>query len=490
MEDAWPAPDAQVQTPRPQRSVPPAGGTEAGTRGLFGRDALYVVLLAVQMVLTALLTPITTRLLGPTGFGQATTGIAVMQLGAALLELGLVTGVQRIYRADDGGAGSRELLTCGLIGAAVLGAVVYLTGHWWAPVLGLGAFPAPIRYGVLWAAMTAITMPALALLRSRERLLWYAMATVTMSVASEVLALGLVVVVHRTASVYMFGQFIGQAAAAAIALVAARPNLRRVRLRTLKPTLWFSLSLVPVAIASFMSNSADRIVVRGDLGPVAVARYGVAVNIGGFAIIIVGMLQFTWLPRLFAIEDREERRELLGAARDALCRLIAAGGLAIASASSVILWLWVPQSFSPGRLVLVTAIVTATAVPAAESSIYVQTLILNDRPRAVAVGSALAALLNLGLNLLVVPHWGLDGSAVVSLGSMMFYALYLRRAAGSAGPAFGSATMAVSGLGVALCIATAALPPYGVWLVPRLLITAASGIACVVWLLRLLRPRP
>jgi len=74
-----------------------AGTTSAVEKGhvshLFGRDSLYMLMWAVQIICAAGLTPITTRVLGLAEFGTVTSANAVMQVLFVFAGLGLQTAV-------------------------------------------------------------------------------------------------------------------------------------------------------------------------------------------------------------------------------------------------------------------------------------------------------------------------------------------------------------------------------------------------------------
>jgi O-antigen/teichoic acid export membrane protein len=456
---------------------------------MFGRDMIYLVFWALQIVLAAALTPAMTRLMPRTAFGQAAAGIAVMQLLSCLCSFGLYTGVQRAYAGEDGEDHARRLVSLAIGLSLMIGLLAYATGRWWCPLLGLGPFPAAIRYAVLWATMSAISAPTLGLARSRDQLKGFIAASSAQSIFAQALALGLVVVVGATAANYLLGEFLGEAVTVAIGLWLARPMLPgRVHVPMLADVLRFSSALVPAAVAGFVFDASDRIVIHGDLGASALGRYAVARNIGGFAIVLLQLVSFTWMPRLFAMKDRESRRKVLATSRDGLYVLAVTFAIAIAAASPVLLLLWAPASYHPTALLLITALVAASALPYADAVIYQQVLIVDGRTRAVAVGSIGLAILNLGLNLALVPSLGIDGSAAITCFCYGVGAARWRWLAGASGPVTYARPLVIAVVGFAVCIASAAVPPHGLALVFRLLVALAAAIAFFMQLAVLVRP--
>lgn len=465
------------------------GADSAAVSGLFGRDMVYLAFWGMQIVLAAALTPATTRLMPRSAFGQAAAGVAVMQLLNCVLGFGLYTAVQRAYAAEDGEDQARRLVALAIGLALAGGTVAYATGRWWCPLFGLGPFPVAIRYAVLWAVMGAITAPTLGLLRSRDHLAGFVAASSAQSIFAQALALGLVVIVQATAASYLLGQFLGEAVTAAIALVLVRPKLPGwAHVPMLSDALRFSTALVPTAVAGFVFDASDRIVIHGDIGAGALGRYAVARNIGGFAIVLLQLVSFTWMPRLFAMKDADARRRVLATSRDGLYVLAVTFAIAIAAGSPVLLLAWAPSSYDPSTLLLITALIAASALPYADSVIYYQVLIIEGRTRAVAVAAILFALLNVGLNLALVPVLGIDGSAAITCFCYALGAIRWRWMAGAAGPATNLRPLLLALLGFAICLASAAVPPFGIALVLRLLVALAATLGFCAQLLALIRP--
>ena len=465
------------------------GSHAAAVSGMFGRDMIYLAFWAAQIILAAALTPATTRLMSKTAFGQAAAGIAVMQLLNCIFGFGLYTAVQRAYAGEDGEANARRLVSLSILLSLTTGAIAYASGPLWCPLFGLGPFPPAIRYAVLWAMMTAISAPTLGLARSRNQLKGFILASSAQSFFAQALALGLVVIVQATAANYLLGQFLGETVTACIGLSLARPKLlRRVHLPMLTDALRFSSALVPAAIAGFLFDASDRIVIHGDIGAAALGRYTVARNIGGFAITLLQLVSFTWMPRLFAMKDPESRRRVLATSRDGLYMLAVSFAIAIAAASPVLLALWAPSSYDPSRLLLITALIAASALPYADAVIYQQVLIVDGRTRSVAIGSAALAAINLGLNLALVPALGIDGSAAITCFCYTVGAMRWRYLAGASGPHTNARPLALALIGFVFCIVSAAIPTSGLALVVRLLIAAAAATAFIVQLVRLIQP--
>jgi O-antigen/teichoic acid export membrane protein len=416
--------------PPPDSPAPPVHAQTTETlKGLFGRDSLYMLLWGVQIGIAALSTPIITRALGVSQFGRVAATLAVVQVLVALSSFSLQSAVQRIFAGEGGERDARRVITLAVVLALGLLGVVYATGPAWCAALGLGRFGLTLQYGAVWACLWAITNASLGLIRSHDKLRAFGIITLLQSVVAEVLGLLLVLLVHRTAAEYLLGHLIAQTAAVGVALFVARPlALRRRDLPTLAGALHYSLGLVPAALASFVLDSSDRLIVQRDLGPAAVARYAVAYNIASLTIVLLYVLNSVWMPRVFALSEPSVRNAVLAASRDVLYALLIPVVVGLCAFSPIILRIWVPASYRPEGLLLIVAIVAVTAFPYAGMMAATRVLLFSGNTVAVGVSAVVAALANIGLNLLLDPTLGIGGAALATFCSfsLLFGLLALR----------------------------------------------------------------
>jgi O-antigen/teichoic acid export membrane protein len=460
-------------------------------KGLFGRDSLYMLLWGVQLGIAALCTPIITRLLGVSQFGLVAATLAVVQVVAALTSFSLQSAVQRVFANGDGDRDARRVVTLAVVLALGMWALVDATGPFWSQALGLGGYGPTIEYGVAWAALWAITNVALGLIRSHDRLLAFALVTLLQSVVAEVLGLMLVVFAHRTASGYVLGHLVAQSAAVVLALIVARPMLfRRRDLPMLAGALGYSVGLIPAALASFVLDTSDRLIVRADLGPAAIARYAVAYNVASLTMVLLYVLNTAWMPRVFALVDTRVRISVLAESRDFLYALLIPIVVGLCAASPIILSIWVPASYQPGGLLLVVAIVAVTAFPFAGMMAGTRVLLFSGNTLAVGLSTVLAAFANIGLNVYLVPKLGIAGASLATFCSygLLFGLLTIRSRRILRLPRPPAALIAKILLAVAISIVSTLLPTSPAMMAVRTLVALGCAIAFVAMLINVLAP--
>jgi O-antigen/teichoic acid export membrane protein len=398
---------------------PPTGSQRAASaaiRGLFGRDSIYLLLWAVQVGTAALITPICTRILGPSSYGLVASSIAVMQVLLVLGALSLQTAVQRQFAEPRGERDARRLITLSIVTSALVFVVADATGPLWAPALGFGGYPHAVRFAIAWASLGAITQVALGLLRSYERLIAFAAVSLLQSVVAAALGLLLVLLVQRSSAEYVLGQVLAQAAAVAVALYCTRPlAIRRRHLQMARRALGYALPLVPGALATFVLDAADRLVLQHSLGSEAVARYAVAYNLGSIPILLLGALSTMWMPRVFALAESGLRNSVLAQSRNALYALLIPVVAGLSLGAPLLLRIWAPPSYRPDDLLLVLATVAASSFAVAGATTNIRVLLAEGRTAPIALATIFAAAVNLALNFALVPIWKLEGSALATL---------------------------------------------------------------------------
>jgi O-antigen/teichoic acid export membrane protein len=414
-----PAPARRVGAGRDTATTPPDESVTRAVGGLFGRDSVYMLVWALQMFVAAAMTPLITRVMAASEFGAVASAIAVMQVLFGIAGLGLQTAIQR-YFAERGPADARRLLMLSLVLAVAVTVVADATGPLWSGLLGFDSYPTTLRLAVFWAGASAVTNAALGLLRSQDRLLMFGCVGIVQSVVAEAMSLTLVVAVRPTALMFVLGRLLAQLAAVAVALLATRPMAFGMRYRRLAVTgLAYALPLVPAELSTFVLNIADRLIVRHQLGLAEVARYHIAFNLGVVPTLLITILNVAWLPRIFALTPGDERAAVLATSRDALYRLLMPVMIGLSLGMPILLRLWAPADYRPDSLLLVAACVIVSVVPYTAALSTIRGLLASGHTGTVAVATAVAAAVNVGLNLLLLPHFGLAGSAAATFAAYL-----------------------------------------------------------------------
>jgi O-antigen/teichoic acid export membrane protein len=432
---------------------------------MFGRDSLYVLVAVVQLAAAALVTPVLARVLSERQFGTFSADVALEQALVAILSLGMVGGAQRTY-FQHGKSHAQQLLLISAALITLLATAGALTSDWWGGKVGFGGSSSGLRLVIVWGALAASTQIVVYGLRAIDRLPAFALVSLLQSCVAQVLGLLLAITHRRSAGDVVLGCAIIQAISLLVAWSYFPPKLvQRVNAKVLVRVVTFSLTLMPQAIAFFFINAVDRLMILHFLGSTQVARYQLAYNLGGISVLLSTYFHQSWESRTFSIRDPKLRLALTARSRDQLFGLFILFSTATALGGPSALYIWAPKNYHTRGLILVLILLSVCAVPHSSAMARARVLMAGGHGVLMVLSTMVAAITNVGVNLVLIPRFGLNGAAVSVLISFvtMDISLWLlaRKEAPLVRPGHGVLLMFVGG---ALTVFVAyVLPEGGEW---------------------------
>jgi O-antigen/teichoic acid export membrane protein len=271
---------------------------------------------------------------------------------------------------------------------------------------------------VLLAAALPLTILA-QLLRELMRLrfrAWHYMISASLGAAlTGFLGVGAVLFVDAGLEGVLWGVVIGTGAAALYGLVVVRADLgARVSSGELRTMLAYGLPLVPAALALWALTFIDRLMLARLSDLAEVGEYAVANRVAMPLLFAVAAFATAFSPFILAAhtEDPEAEKDL----RSRVLTYVTAGlvlmALAIGLFAREIVDIIAPEFDSAYRA---TGLVAAGLAAFGVSTITMTGLSITRRTVHVAVAATLVAAVNVGLNLLLIPPWGMMGAAVATL---------------------------------------------------------------------------
>lgn len=456
---------------------------------LFGRGLLYVAVWSLQLVISSIASPILAHLLPPSEFGLLATAIAVYQVLSVLTLMGLDQALvlQRAEDTDDRSA--RGLVTVGIVLALIMATLIAASIPLWYVLLGFGDNPTLILIVVLWTAPAASVQVMLALLLTEDRLRSFTLLSFVSAIGGQAFGLTLLITVSDDATTYAWGGVISQTLAMVIAIALTRPRLGGLRdLAVARRAITIGIPLALAALASFVLNAGDRVVIQVLLGPAEVGRYQIAYVLGSVVILLLSITSSAWTPRFAALRDERDRWALASHSRDELYRLLLPALVGITFGAPVALMIVAPASYTPETLLPVVFVIALSAFPFAASGATGRLLITLRRGKTLGLIAAVAAVGNIGLNILLVPPLGIMGAALSTLIAYMVLALLQQLALPRRQPWPRPGWKLIIGFiaVAAICAVTLVVPPTLPWNFARF----AVALACLPWfVLRLRRAR-
>jgi O-antigen/teichoic acid export membrane protein len=330
-------------------------------------------------------------------------------------------------------------------------------------------------------------MTSLAMLRSEDKLRMAIIVATLQSVGAQAVGVLLLYSWAPTVATYLYGLIIGQGAAAIVGLLALTPDWPALAaIRRYGGTFRFGLPMVPQQLCAFILGVGDRIVVRHILGSAAVGRYSVAYNVGSLGFILLVLVNQAWLPRIYAVADRVARSRLLASSRDMMNLLLIPVVCGLAAGAPLVLRVWVPASFNPAKLTPIVAIVAVCTFPFGQFVANLRALMSEGRTSRAAMATLVAATVNIGLNIVMVPFLGITGSAIATVLSYGLCARLTRPPVSTGLQVPGTSVLLRSLIAgaVAVTLAFGVLPTSPVWLAIRAAVVAAALFAFAVVLRR------
>jgi O-antigen/teichoic acid export membrane protein len=402
-----------------------------------GKQTLIYGLGAVaQQILGVITLPIYARVFAPSEYGVIevlTVGLAVL---AIVVDFGLNSAAQRSYfdYTDDDFEKRRVVLSTS-IGSSMSIALPL--------AVGVAAASQPIavwlfgsdRYATT-VVLAAACVPAgtlATLLQEVTRLRFQPWRYLTVSLISggigTALALTFVLAFGWGVNGVFAGMLTGSLAAAGYGLAVAHPYIgRRISRPELRVMVAFGLPLIPVAGAMWMLQFVDRILLTklGSLDDVG--QYAVANRLSFSMLLLVSAFSIAYAPFMLSLHAEDAEAERVVRAR--LLTYLTAGLVVLAVVFSLFAR-EIIAIIAPGyhRSYQAVALVCAGTAALGFCQIPMAGISISRRTKLFAYYSTIAAVVNLGLNFLLIPAWGQIGAAAATaIGYLLLALLYYRGA--------------------------------------------------------------
>lgn len=395
-------------------------------RRLATTGAAYTAASILSKVIAVLLLPLYTRYLTKADYGAAEVMFAAVVSASIIVRFGLIEAVLRFYYRDD--EQPREVVAssfAALFWLATIAAAVALPFAEPIAEALLDASPAEmarihatqlaqVSIGGLWVLTMSEFM--LTLFRLEERARAYFVTTILNVLGTIALTVVLVVGVEDGARGLLIGSYAGGAVTVLVLIALQRRSLSlRFDRALLRRLFRFGLPTMPAEVSLYALNFVDRIIIVRSVGLAEAGLYSLAVKFAQAVNVIVRGFQLAWPPLAYSIRDDGEARR----AYATIVTLFAAGCAFVVTG----MWLfsrWIvrllaaPEFFASYEAVgLISTAVTLYAL-------YLVLVVILGRTGRTEFNlpATLAALVvNIALNLLLVPPLGIVGAGLALVAS-------------------------------------------------------------------------
>ena len=391
----------------------------AELRRLGKHSAIYGLGGLVSRILAVLLLPLYTRFLTPSDYGKVETLIALTTVIGIVLRMGIHAAFFRFY-FDSTDPEHRRLvlrtsfwftmamatagLVCGLLLAAPIADLLFGSSD--DSELVMAAFVG------LWAGMNYEQLTSL--FRVEER----SVAFVSASLANILLTIGatllLVVALDQGPIGVIVGNFTGT-----LLVYAALVGYRREQLGLqfdrglLREMNRFGIPLIPTALFVWTTNFSDRIFLVTLADTDEVGLYSVGVRIASAMVLLLTAFRLAWPAFAFSIEDEREAQRTYAYVLTYLVLLTTWVAAALGLLSPWIVgWIAAPE-FAES-----SSVVGPLAFAAVAFGAYIVVAIGVGRARRTQfnwVVTGAGAAVNVALNLILIPPYGMMGAAIATV---------------------------------------------------------------------------
>ena len=411
-------------------------------RNLARASALYTVGNFLPRIGAFLLLPLYVRFLSRSEYGAVSLVTSIAGFLTILFRIGLDGALMRLH-FDESGERQRALystLTSVSVMAAAAGSLVtaVLVGPFFPQLFsGLGFLP----YGILAigiAATSSMSFSPGIYYRATGRawqFLFYALASfITASVSSVVLVL-----LGWGATGMLVGQLAGGLFGLLVTIVLVlRIAGTRYEPAVVRPALRFGLPLTPHLLSAWALRLADRWLISLLIGlPAAQAlgelgAYSLGYQLGYMITIVVSSFNAAWSPWFFRIADRPEAPALFrGMTTIVMAGLLAVGVGISALAPQIIAIIARPEYQSAAGVLPVVAMASVLFA----FYTMLTTLVFYAKATArLAMITVSAAILNVAVNIALIPRLGILGAAWATFAAYGFFAIVTWRFAATLYP--------------------------------------------------------
>jgi O-antigen/teichoic acid export membrane protein len=216
----------------------------------------------------------------------------------------------------------------------------------------------------------------------------------------------------------LLGNFAGTASVLLILVIARRHTVgvRRFSPPLLRQLLAYSIPLMPANIALWALNVADRIQVQRLAGPQELGAYSVAARVAVPMLVIMGAFQTAWAPFAHAVrgeEGDETAKATYAHVMTYWAFVMGWASVALAMLTPPYILLAFPDS-AHGAVPVVTLLALGTVLYGGYLIVNIGVTI-SRRTRLTPIIATIAAGVNLGLNFLAIPRYGIVGAGLTTV---------------------------------------------------------------------------
>lgn len=336
------------------------------------------------------------------------------QVLVTILGLGIPTAIFRFYIAEEDEAGRRAVLSACLALLGITALPMFVIALFSKPISGW-LLDDPALFWLLVLSLLSLLGDLLqkvpfARIRAQEQsgrfvtistALW--LATIVFSVLFVVgFEWGVYGVIGAQALVHLPGAIV-------LLVPLFRDHLPRPDPARMKALLVYGVPLIPSVLSGFIIKLSDRLILKIFEPMETVGLYSIGSRIAEVVVLAGTSFQFAWVPFAFHSAKEVGGKQRLAYVGETWFAMVILASLALALFAREALWILTPPSYHSA-----VAVVPVLLLGLSASALYMvgsMGVQIGDRTRYLFTVNGVAAGLNVALNFLLVPRWGMMGAA-------------------------------------------------------------------------------
>lgn len=390
-------------------------------RNLIQHSGIYALSSLALPLVTLVLAPFLTHTLSRTDYGVLAVLTTTITLMVGLTQLGLSSAFFRAYNYDyedlkDKRAVLATVSTILLASSLCVVLLILITAPWISLLLfGSAIYSVPVQLAALAILSQNLTVPGLSWLRAESKAWPYSILSIVnllVNLAVTVLCVG---PLHMGIIGALLAIVAGYAVIAGWTFPMAlwRAGLR-LRIDIAHNLFSFGLPLVSNTVSLWVLQLSDRYLL-GRLGSLAeTASYTVAYTLGGvLGVVVLAPFSLAWPTAMYAIAKRVDATSIFRLVFRwySLFLLFATASLAIVAIE--VLYLFFPPAYDSALPVI--PLIAISIMCFGIYSYFTIGISLQRKTWLAVLLTSIAALVNVGLNLLLIPRLGALGAALATL---------------------------------------------------------------------------
>jgi O-antigen/teichoic acid export membrane protein len=389
----------------------------------FGRQVGYAIAANIAILLVGLISvPILTRGLGTTLYGTWSLITVTVSLIVPFALISLNVAIVRFLAAekDQGRVRNDFLSACStvFISGAVFSLILFLLSDFLAASIFKDAGSSLyIKLASVLVLLDSLHLLPLAFFRMRRRIGLYSILTLIYTAFQVGLILASILLGYKLTGV-IIALIINDVLfnIATLLVIFRQVGLRLPTFSNVKTYLKWGLPLTPNSAILWIILSSDRYMVSYFMGVSAAGIYSAAYTIGNYASFILMPLGIVLYPTIAKYYDEgklSQTKSFLQYSVKYLMMIAIPSAFGLYILAKPLLQILTTPAFIAGSNVI--PVVAFSAVLYSLFQIYVYIIHLVGRTYLTVRLLAISAVLNIGLNLLLIPRMGILGAAVATL---------------------------------------------------------------------------